>query len=104
MGFGDLERLGGADIAKRFEEMGRGASSHCQAVLWKCCGGKVMRGKTGRAWLGEVVAVVTAVLQQWCGGRYRRMVVRRHSDGRDFAFFSDQKLLYSLMHTCPDVL
>ena len=71
MGLGDIERLGGAAFAEQFEEMGRGRStSQCQAMLRRCHGGKLTRGKTGRAWLGEAVAVVTAVLQQWCGGRY----------------------------------
>ena len=64
MGWGGFERLGGAVLAEQFEEMGKGASSHCQAVLWRCCRGKVTRGKTGRAWLGEAVAIVAALLQQ----------------------------------------
>ena len=38
--------------------MGRGSTSQCQAMLRRCYGGKLTRGKTGRAWLGEAVAVV----------------------------------------------
>lgn len=78
MGLGDIERLGGAAFAEHFEEIGRGSTSQCQAMLRRCHGGKLTRGKTGRAWLGEAVAVVTAVLQQWCGGRYRHLSVAGH--------------------------
>lgn len=44
MGLGDLGKIGGADFAKRFEEMGKGAHSQCQAMCWRC------RRLQGHAW------------------------------------------------------
>jgi len=78
MHLGDLGRLGGADVAKRTGEMERELRATARLCSGDVVEGKVTRRKTGRAWLGEAVAIATAILQQWCDGRYRYTSVGRH--------------------------